>query len=90
MGPVPENDHAVLAPSSPYDATLPYTPEHADAIAQLRGHEPHQTSGEGFLEGAAGELLPPRGMALRAPRHHPADLVDLPRVIAAARGDRAS
>ena len=38
--------------------------------SQLRSHQPHYTPGQSFFERAAGELLP-RGMALRAPRHHP-------------------
>ena len=34
-------------------------------------HQPHWTPVEGFLERPAMELLPFRGMALRAPRHDP-------------------
>jgi hypothetical protein len=69
---------------------------HADLMSPVTWgplrHQPHQTPGQPFLERPAGELLP-RGMALRAPRHHPTSMAQraphVPPAVTAAMRDLA-
>jgi hypothetical protein len=53
--------------------------------SKLRGHHPHETPRQRFLQRLAGDVL----LVWRMERHHPARVVDGPGARAAAGGDRA-